>query len=754
MFQSFFIGGFECSSHRLRNGKRLDVIAATRHDEVAAQDYLRLAKQGIRTVRDGIRWPLIEQRAGYYDWSSVLPMVRAARETGTQVIWDLCHYGWPDDLDIFKPAFVERFARMAQAFAQLVADETEAIPYYCPINEISFLSWAGGDAAYLNPFERGRGYELKVQLVRAAIAAMEAIWQVAPAAQFIHVEPAIHVVTSPDRPWEHHAANGHRLAQYQAWDLLTGREWPQVGGDPKYLGTIGVNYYSNNQWIHGGPPIDRFHPHYRRFRHLLTETYERYRRPMFVAETGIEFEPRPEWLRYIASEVRAAMNAGVPMQGICLYPVVNHPGWDDERHCLNGLFDYCDETGERELYEPLAVELQQQSKLFSSFQVPPTQWCAPTQTLKNICLFTDSPEPSGLGQVMLTLATVLKGDYNLTFVGTGTPQGIELTEKMKKLGLKTLLLGDWGDDKSDETLRNWLITNEVQVFNTHAGIGWESHRSVRIARVAGVPAVVRTEHLPYLLTEGWQRDQHQRLLDQVDKLICVSEEARRTFIEAGLPQSKLAAVPNGVRPPPSSLASTAATRLKVRAALGLPPQAQVVLTVGRLTPQKDPYLLLNNIGPIVAQNDKTHFVWAGSGPLHGELRDHLNWHGLTKQVHLLGWRDDVADLLQAADIFVLPSRFEGLPLAVLEAMSVGLPVVGTRVAGTVECVQDGITGRLVEVGDGPGLATAICEVLEQPMLAAQWGAAGRSRFEKEFSASRMAQDTIHIFEELLRKVSK
>jgi hypothetical protein len=88
LFQSFFMGGFECATHRRRDGRRLDLIKATHHDVNAAADYRMLADHGICTVRDGPRWHLIESSPGHYDWSSFLPMLRATQETGTQVIWD------------------------------------------------------------------------------------------------------------------------------------------------------------------------------------------------------------------------------------------------------------------------------------------------------------------------------------------------------------------------------------------------------------------------------------------------------------------------------------------------------------------------------------------------------------------------------------------------------------------------------------------------------------------------------------------
>ena len=368
LFRSFFQGGFEASTHRRLDGVRVDVLAAIGHDDHAAADYRTLAGHGIRTVRDGLRWHRIETTPGRYDWSSFLPMLRAARDTDTQVIWDLMHYGWPDDIDIWRPAFVDRFARFAAAAAHVVREETGEVPFYAPVNEISFFAWAGGDAAYLNPFARGRAHELKVQLARTAIAAMDAVWAVEPSARFVHADPVINVICDPHRPHERQAAEGHRQAQFQGWDMIAGLSWPQLGGSMRHLDIVGVNYYFNNQWIHGGGPIDHGHPQYRPFRGLLSETYARYGRPIFVAETGIEADRRPSWLAWIAAEVRAARRIGVPVEGLCLYPIADHPGWDNDRHCPNGLLSLEPNPAGRLAHGPLADELQRQQQIFA--QIP------------------------------------------------------------------------------------------------------------------------------------------------------------------------------------------------------------------------------------------------------------------------------------------------------------------------------------------------------------------------------------------------
>ena len=125
-----------------------------------------LSEHGIRTVRDGLRWHLIETSPGQYDWSSFLPMLRAARSTGTQVIWDLCHWGWPDDLDIWSPAFIDRFERFAGAVARIVKDETEGVPFYVPVNEISFWSWAGGSLGFISRARRSGATSSRLSLCK------------------------------------------------------------------------------------------------------------------------------------------------------------------------------------------------------------------------------------------------------------------------------------------------------------------------------------------------------------------------------------------------------------------------------------------------------------------------------------------------------------------------------------------------------------------------------------------------------------
>src|SRR5262245_35042514 len=166
LFRSFWIAGFECSCQINSHGKRVDMTAALRHDELAAEDYAMLCALGIRTARDGVRWHLVD-RGGRYDFSSLAPMVKAARETGMQVIWDICHYGWPDDLDLFSADFLHRFGRFAGAVAHFLKEESAEVPMFAPVNEMNFFAWAA-TRALMYPYAFGRDGELNRHLVRAA----------------------------------------------------------------------------------------------------------------------------------------------------------------------------------------------------------------------------------------------------------------------------------------------------------------------------------------------------------------------------------------------------------------------------------------------------------------------------------------------------------------------------------------------------------------------------------------------------------
>lgn len=360
LFEDVFLGGFECSCQKLLDGRRLDMLSSTRHDELALADYARLRSAGMTACRDGVSWVTTERRAGTYDFSRAIPMVRAAAHSSVEVIWDLMHFGWPDDVDVFAPSFPSRFGRYARAFARWLSCESDRHVMVTPINEMSFLAWAAGDVRCIHPFEAARGVELKAQLVRATIEAIEAIRDIVPSARFLQPEPVIRIVPPPENQKVWARVESDNLLQYQAWEMLTGRVWPSLGGHPKYLDLIGVNFYPDNQFTPDGETVLQGDPRYEPFSRLLLDVWRRYGRPMIVSETGSEGAHRAPWLGYVADECVTALGQGCELHGITLYPVLNHPGWVDGRHCENGLWDYADADGERLADPRLIGELRRQ----------------------------------------------------------------------------------------------------------------------------------------------------------------------------------------------------------------------------------------------------------------------------------------------------------------------------------------------------------------------------------------------------------
>ncbi len=357
------MAGFECSSHRRPDGLRLDLVEATAHDRLAREDYRACAALGIRTARDGLRWHRIETAPGRYDFSSWTPMLEAAAEAGVEVIWDLFHYGSPDHLDQGGADFPARFADFAAAAACEHRRATGAPLRSVPINEISFFAWAVRTGYFRAAGPEEDGW-LKRHLVRSSIAGARAMREADPDCRLFTAEPLIHVAASGGDEAAGRQAEGARRSQWEAADLLTGRIEPELGGAADLVDAIGLNFYPENQWYHGGSTIPMGHRDYRPLAEMLVEAHERYGKPLFIAETMAQGSGRPAWLHYVCQEVRDAVARGVPVIGICLYPVVAYPGWDDLRLVDVGLFTAAAPEGGRSVVPGVAAELARQQALF------------------------------------------------------------------------------------------------------------------------------------------------------------------------------------------------------------------------------------------------------------------------------------------------------------------------------------------------------------------------------------------------------
>lgn len=205
----------------------------------------------------------------------------------------------------------------------------------------------------------------------------------------------------------------------------------------------------------------------------------------------------------------------------------------------------------------------------------------PTARRPRLCLISPSPVPSGVGEHMLVLAKGLRASFDVTIAALAP----SLLGQARALGFTTHAFVP----NDEEATARWLQGAAFDLLHIHVGIGWEGHEVARPARVAGVPTVIRTEHLPYLLEAEWQRAEHLRYLKLVDTLICVSASNAASQRANGVPAELLTVIANGISP-----TAPRRSREAVRSELNLG-DAPVLLTVGRFTPQKRQPLLISTL---------------------------------------------------------------------------------------------------------------------------------------------------------------
>ena len=351
IFPTFFLSGFECSTFLWgKDRKRRDLNAELRHYQHSDEDYAMLPSLGIAVAREGIPWPLVDKGGGSYDFSCIDPFLDAQRRHQVLPIWDLCHYGYPDGLDPLgdPDGFIARFEAYARAAARYVAERAHHPPLcFTPINEPTFWGYMGGEWAWCAPFgtspEDRRRFTLT--LARADIAACKAIRADLPDARFVHIDPLVWVVPPRDRP--DLADEAHRESYedaYIAWDVISGLRHPEYGGSLELIDILGFNNYSFGQMEYqgGGKPNQPLEPGDDRIRplcDLLEEGWAKYRRPCIVAETSGLHGGRPDWLNDVASECLTAVNRGVDLHGICLFPAVDMTDWHSGEWLHMGIAD-------------------------------------------------------------------------------------------------------------------------------------------------------------------------------------------------------------------------------------------------------------------------------------------------------------------------------------------------------------------------------------------------------------------------------
>lgn len=359
---------------------------------------------------------------------------------------------------------------------------------------------------------------------------------------------------------------------------------------------------------------------------------------------------------------------------------------------------------------------------------------------------SDSGTFGGTERVILQLLERLDRDRWVTvLLHPGSEGAMPLVERARALGVEHQALdipaGAARMQRISSLVRQLRSLNP-SVVHVHLPTPASCTHLLIAAAVARVPAVVATAHLHLDVSPFKARIKHRLLTSCVHRYLAVSDDIGWKLRHALLvPAHKIRLVRNAV--PPMDFAAPPPSRLRYELMAGS--RTRMALVVARLNEQKGHRYLLE----AAAQMPDTTFVLAGEGPAREALQQQARDLDISARVRFLGYRTDVAALLAVCDVLVLPSLFEGLPLAVLEAMAAGKPVVATSISGTREAVVHNETGLLVPPADPAALAAAVRTVLDHPDLARRFGMNGQARARAHFRVEIMVGQVAAIYDELL-----
>jgi len=362
---------------------------------------------------------------------------------------------------------------------------------------------------------------------------------------------------------------------------------------------------------------------------------------------------------------------------------------------------------------------------------------------------------------MLSCALIDPALYPSTLL-TGPETGLEgsLHEEAAARGVQVIVepnlvrrISPWHDLMATLRLRRVMRAGRYDIVHTHSSKAGILGRIA--ARWAGVPVIVHTAH-------GWGFNDEQPwhiywlyvVLERVcapftGALVVVGAPNRDKGLALGIGRpEQYRLIRSGIEV--QAFRDVRTTRDDARRRLGLPADAFVIGSVGRLEGQKAPLDLLAAFVPVAAEHPEAHLVYVGEGSWRGELEAGIARAGLTGRVHLAGLRRDVPELLRAFDVFALASRWEGLPRVFPQAMAAGLPIVATRVDGAPDAVTPGENGWLVDVGDTAAMSKYLRALAGDPAMARRMGAAGRARVD-EFSVERMVDALAELYDTLSTK---
>jgi glycosyltransferase involved in cell wall biosynthesis len=327
--------------------------------------------------------------------------------------------------------------------------------------------------------------------------------------------------------------------------------------------------------------------------------------------------------------------------------------------------------------------------------------------------------------------------------------GGPIADELAAMGVPVTIL-EWSPARTWVAAQRLIGLLRREQFDIVQVYGLKANMFTRpIATLCRVPRLITAQR-----SVDHDRRFHHSLMDRltspmVDLYLSNSRAAAELLVtRERIPSSKVRTVHNGIDHRP--IRAAMGERAAVRAELGLSPEDVAVGVVARLEPPKGVEVFIRAVAQIPA-TVPVRALLVGDGSLEGRLRTLAKELGVSEhRLRFLGLRHDIPRLLSAFDLFVLPSHWEGLPGAIMEAMCAGLPVVASRVGGIPELVQEGLTGHLVPPGDPDALVHAILYLAQNPTARIRMGEAGFARITADFSLDQMVKRTEEIYVSLLR----
>lgn len=304
-------------------------------------------------------------------------------------------------------------------------------------------------------------------------------------------------------------------------------------------------------------------------------------------------------------------------------------------------------------------------------------------------------------------------------------------------------------------ITEWMRQERFDIVHTHSSKTGILGRIA--AQRAGVPVIAHTVHGFAFQASGnaaarWLFRRAESYCGSfTDALICLNEHDRSMAVEKlGIRSQRVEQIPNGVDPVTFAPCDDEALKNQLKAArLGIESGRPVVMMIGRMWVQKNPLAFVEAAAEVIGNGLDAVFVMIGDGGMRADAEKRIAELGIESSIRLLGWRDDVAQLLPLADLLVLPSRWEGMPLVLLEAQACGLPVVASDIPGNHHCVSNEVDGLLVSLDEPGGFGRAIATLLNEPERRQEMGRAGRRKVLAQYGIDRRTQRMVEVYERVL-----